>query len=140
MWVILFTDQSISIEIVSLFALPNFQTVSCDDFLPRTHAHSHTQCSAARTSHAHVRFAKIRIALAHAHVRLCVCVLPKFALALTPWLSYIFGNFSLKIFLWACFGLVALGFIWALFGLVAMRFPNWYWKLRSLLLTGTLAP
>ena len=37
----------------------NKQTVSCDDFLPRTHAHSHTRFSAARTSHARVHFAKI---------------------------------------------------------------------------------
>ena len=42
------------------------QTVSCDDFLPRTHAHSHTRFSAARRSHARVRFLKILIALAHA--------------------------------------------------------------------------
>ena len=36
-----------------------WQAVSCDGFLPRTHAHSHTRFSAARTSHARVRFAKI---------------------------------------------------------------------------------
>ena len=53
------------------------QTVSCDDFLPRTHAHSYTRFSAARTSHARVRFAKILIT--HARVRFCVCVLSKFA-------------------------------------------------------------
>ena len=57
-------------------ALKN-QTVSCDDFLPRTHAHSHTQFVPARTSHARVRFAKILIALAHARVRLCVRILAK---------------------------------------------------------------
>ena len=54
------------------------QTVSCDDFLPRTHAHSHTRFSAARTSHAHVRFAGILIALAHARV-CAICVRPNFA-------------------------------------------------------------
>ena len=43
-----------------------FQSVSCDDFLPRMHPHLHTRFSAARTSHARVRFAKIRIA----HARL----------------------------------------------------------------------
>ena len=60
------------------------QTVSCDDFWPRTHAHSHTQFSAARTSHARVHFAIIWIA--HAHARLClwVCVLSKFAPAHAP--------------------------------------------------------
>ena len=36
----------------------NVQTVSCDDFLPRTHAYSHTRFLAARTSHARVRFAQ----------------------------------------------------------------------------------
>ena len=56
--------------------------MSCDDFLPRTHAHSHTRFSAARTSHARVRFAEIIIA--HARVRMCVYVLPKFAHAPLP--------------------------------------------------------
>ena len=40
--------------------------MSCDDFLPRTHAHSHTRFSAARTSHARVRFAQNSIAPAPA--------------------------------------------------------------------------
>ena len=62
--------------------LSRIQSVSCDDFLPRTHAHSHTPFSAARTSHARVRFAKIPIAHARARVRLCVCDLSKFAHAL----------------------------------------------------------
>ena len=53
----------------------NNQSVSCDDFLPRTHAHSHTQFSAARTSHARVRFAKVQIA--HAP-RTCVVVRVRF--------------------------------------------------------------
>ena len=35
------------------------QTVSCDDFWPRTHTHSHTPFSVARASHARVHFAKI---------------------------------------------------------------------------------
>ena len=43
---------------LSLDFLNKLQTVSCDDFLPRTHAHSHTGFSAARTSHARVRFAQ----------------------------------------------------------------------------------
>ena len=43
-----------------------YQTVSCDEFLDRTHAHPHTWFSAARTSHARVRFSKIQGALAHA--------------------------------------------------------------------------
>ena len=46
------------------------QSVSCDDFLPRTHAHLHTRFSAACTSHARVPFAKNLIA----H-RTHVCVL-----------------------------------------------------------------
>ena len=58
--------------------------VSCDDFLPRTHAHSHTRFSAARTSHARVHFAKIPIAHARARVRFWVCDLPKFAHAHSP--------------------------------------------------------
>ena len=41
--------------------------MSCDDFLPRTHAHSHTRFSAARTSHACAHFAKNQ--MAHARVR-----------------------------------------------------------------------
>ena len=63
--------------IVYLFMLKytKCQTVSCDDFLPRTHAHSHTRFSAARTSHARVRFAKVRIA--HAP-RTCAVVRVRF--------------------------------------------------------------
>ena len=52
-----------------IFRWSSIQSVSCDDFLPRTHAHSHTLFSAARTLHARVRFAKILIAHAHARVR-----------------------------------------------------------------------
>ena len=44
------------------------QSVSCDNFLPRTHAHSHTRFSAARTSHARVRFVQNSIAHALAHL------------------------------------------------------------------------
>ena len=58
-------------------SLKTVQTVSCDDFLPHTHAPTHTRFSAARTLHARVRFAKILIA--HARVRLCIRVLSKFA-------------------------------------------------------------
>jgi hypothetical protein len=47
----------------------NNQTVSCDDFLPRTHKRTHIRFSAPRTSHARVRFAKILIAHALARVR-----------------------------------------------------------------------
>ena len=46
------------------------QSVSCDDFLPHTHAHSHTRFSAARTSHARVRFAQSSIA--HALARFTI--------------------------------------------------------------------
>ena len=46
------------------------QTVSCDEFLPRTHAHSHTRFLAARTSHARVRFAQSSIA--HALARFTI--------------------------------------------------------------------
>ena len=70
-----FQSKIIIDHISSLDTVAILQTVSCDEFLPRTHPHSHTQFSAARTSHARVRFAKIPIA--HAHVRLCECVLPK---------------------------------------------------------------
>ena len=51
------------------------QTVSCDEFLPRTHAHSHTRFSAARTSHARVRFAQNSIAHAPARFTIFFCVL-----------------------------------------------------------------
>ena len=61
-------SSNVLITYNEIIGFAKLQTVSCDDFLPRTHAHSHTRFSAARTSHARVRFAKIRIA--HAHARL----------------------------------------------------------------------
>ena len=64
----------------------NKQTVSCDDFLPRTHAHSHTRFSAARTSHARVRFAKDRIA--HAS-RTCAVVRVRFIKIRTRTLTFL---------------------------------------------------
>jgi hypothetical protein len=72
-----FQSKIIIDHISSLDTVAILQTVSCDEFLPRTHAHSHTRFSAARSSHARVRFAKILIA--HARVRLCIRVLSKFA-------------------------------------------------------------
>ena len=44
--------------------------MSCDEFLPRTHAHSHTRFWAARTAHARVHFAQNSIA--HALARLTI--------------------------------------------------------------------
>ena len=63
-----------------------FQTVSCDDFLPLTHARSHTRFSAARTSHARVRFAKDRIA--HAS-RTCAVVRVRFIKIRTRTLTFL---------------------------------------------------